>query len=173
MKTEQLNKFDAARILGLNGTFTADDVIKSTRKLRSQYHPDRNEHGTEMTKMINLAYDALKDGGSVNLSEGDADKNHSEAILAAIRGAAALDGVSVELCGVWVWVTGDTRPHRKTLGKAGLGFKFTKKDGQGMWYFRTGEYKSYRGRGKSSMDDIRTRYGSEKQTRRYTTAIAG
>jgi len=84
-------------------------------------------------------------------------KNHAhmEMIIGNIK---HLEGVEAEICGKWLWVGGNTRPHANTLKAQGL--KFARK--KSKWYWRPEGHKRTR-RGKSmSMDHIRGKYGSEK-----------
>jgi curved DNA-binding protein CbpA len=56
-----MNRQDAAKILSLNGTITSKDIKKAYRVAALKYHPDKNPAGEEMMKIINAAYDVLKD----------------------------------------------------------------------------------------------------------------
>ena len=68
---------DAANILNLNGNVTPDDVKKAYRKAAMQYHPDRNPAGDEMMKVINVAFDLLKDfSGETPTSDSNSDQNY-------------------------------------------------------------------------------------------------
>ncbi len=71
-----------------------------------------------------------------------------------------LEGIEIEVCGMWVWVSGDTKPHKDALGKNGAGYRWAPK--KKKWYYRHSECKSRGSRGKFSMNDIRERHGSEK-----------
>ena len=51
---------DAAHILGLTGEITAEIVKKAYRAAAQKYHPDRNPAGLEMMKLVNAAFDVLK-----------------------------------------------------------------------------------------------------------------
>lgn len=76
-----------------------------------------------------------------------------ETTLQAIRG---LPGITVERCGAWLWISGDTFPIRKELKAAGCFFSHRK----GMWYFHEGEYKKVGSR-EFSMEEIEEKYGYE------------
>jgi hypothetical protein len=94
-----------------------------------------------------------------NLSDEEAENEilSSEAYRKAIEHIIHLDGITIELVGYWIWVTGQkTYIHRATLKAAGFFFAPKKL----AWYFRTEEYKVSKG-GKKSLDEIRNKYGSE------------
>lgn len=69
---------------------------------------------------------------------------------------ATIPGIVIELIGNWIWVSGNTYPHRQQLKE--LGFMFAPK--KTMWYFRPAEYKSGNHKPKD-IDEIRAKYGSE------------
>lgn len=66
-----------------------------------------------------------------------------------------LAGISIEVCGAWVWVTGDTKDHKDTLKAAGYWWAPKKT----AWYFRPPDHKS-RNKGEWDLDKIRDTYGS-------------
>ena len=65
-------------------------------------------------------------------------------------------GLSGELCGSWLWVSGDTKASRHEL-KA-KGFKYAPK--KQLWFYRPTSQKSF-SRGNWEMDRIRTSHGSQ------------
>ena len=65
--------------------------------------------------------------------------------------------LTVELCGSWLWISGDTKPHKEALKKVGCRWSASKK----MWYWRHPEEGYTRSRGKATMNQIRNRYGSQ------------
>lgn len=145
---------DALNILGLASSATFQDIKIAYRRACMAYHPDRNPAGLEMMKLINAAWACLSD--FVPGSEKDAfDASSYGTELNAALNAIINLGLEIEICGSWVWVSGDTRPHREVLKASG--FKWAPK--KMMWNFRPPEWKSF-SRGKFSMDDIRERHGS-------------
>jgi hypothetical protein len=48
-----------------------------------------------------------------------------------------IPGISIELCGTWLWITGDTYPVRTELRATGCSYASKKK----IWYFHEGPYK--------------------------------
>ena len=156
---------DALAILGLSGEYNPAIVKAAYRKACSTYHPDRNPAGLEMMKMVNQAYDALKDKSGVEVV-GDVDiSSYGEDIFNALSKIINL-GLDIEVCGAWVWLHGDTRPHKDVIKEAGFMWAPKKK----LWYYRPADYKS-RGRGKFSMDEIREKHGSEKVTAKERTKL--
>lgn len=158
---------DALNLLNLSGVITKKDIKKAYRSASLKYHPDRNPAGREMMQAINAAYDALKDIEQMDTGTVEGERyNYAEQLEEAISAIVPLSGLVIEICGNWVWVTGDTKAHKEAIKAAG--YKWAKK--KLAWYFRPAEYSS-RGRGNWSMDQIREEYGSNKVKGRYRTAI--
>jgi hypothetical protein len=150
---------DAVQILGLSGAINPETVKHAYREGAMKYHPDINPAGKEMMQLINEAYETLKDcEGTVENTAADSQgRTYPEAVNAALNAIIGLSGLDVEICGAWVWVGGNTYPHRATLKAAGFFFAGQKK----MWFYRPDDWRST-SRGSFSMDDIRSRYGSVK-----------
>lgn len=154
-----MNVTEAAKVLGLTAGATAKDIKTAYRKACSKFHPDRNPAGLEMMKVINEAYSVLECLESIENIEtptGNPD-DYADFLNAALSVACTLSGVVVEVCGTWVWVTGETKQHREALKNAGF-FWASKKL---AWYYRPADYKST-GRGSYSLDDIRSAYGTSQ-----------
>ncbi|MGH1404355.1 MAG: J domain-containing protein [Alphaproteobacteria bacterium] len=156
-----MNIKDAAKILNLSGETTPKEVKQAYRKAAMAYHPDRNPAGAEMMKIINAAYDVLKDyTGEIPANDNDGEtstENYSESVNEALNKIINLDGLEIEVCGAWVWVSGETYTHKAILKEAGFKFASKKKS----WYFRPEDWSSF-SRGSYSMDYIRDKYGSAK-----------
>ena len=73
-----------------------------------------------------------------------------------IKELKSIKGLELEVCGSWLWISGNTKKYRKEL--KGLGLFYAPKKQQ--WYFRPPEYRSHRHK-PVSMDKIRSVYGSE------------
>ncbi len=147
---------DAAQILELSGSATPEDVKRAYRSAAMKYHPDRNPAGAEMMKIVNAAYDVLKDyTGDIEQTEKGESGSYPEALNDALNAVFGLDGLDIEICGAWVWIDGDTYTHRAALKEAGFRFASKKK----RWYFRPEDWRSS-SRGNFTMDEIREKHGS-------------
>jgi len=142
-----------------NDCKTLDEVKAAYKKLAKQHHPDLGGDTLTMQEINKeYAFASAKVIKGANLSEEETEHEilSSEAYRKAIEAIIHLDGITIELVGWWIWVTGMTRPVKQTLKQAGFFFASKKV----AWYFRTAEYKVSKG-GKKSLDEIRAKYGSE------------
>jgi hypothetical protein len=130
-----MNIKDALAILNIQlDNVTQEDIKTAYRKAAAKYHPDHNPAGLEMMKLVNVAYDTLKDfEGKAEPSQND----YGEVINQALNAIINL-GLNIEICGSWVWVGGDTKPHKEALKAAGFMWAVKKM----LWYFRPENYKS-------------------------------
>jgi hypothetical protein len=159
----KMNHNDALHTLGLKANDINAELIKQAYRIAcSKYHPDRNPAGLEMMKLVNGAYAALEDfinGGqfdkSVKKEHEAGSENYGQAINDALNKIITL-GLEIEICGSWIWVSGNTKPFKDILKEAG--FKWAPK--KEMWHFRPDDYKSFN-RGTWDMDKIRMKHGSQ------------
>ncbi len=159
-----INTRDAMKILGLSGDINPAITKTAFRRACAKYHPDRNPAGLEMMQSVNLAYAAIKDViDSIELD--DSVLNYGDDLNNAINAIINL-GLNIDVCGSWVWVTGNTKEHKSILKTAG--YKWAKK--KIAWYFRPADFKSF-SRGKFSLDDIKTAYGSNSVKNKSYHAI--
>src|ERR1700722_408063 len=98
---------DALSVLNIQThPITPADIKAAYRRAAAKYHPDHNPAGLEMMKLVNVAYDTLKDyEGDIESPESGHD--YGEALNAALNAIIGL-GLDVEICGAWIWVGGDT-----------------------------------------------------------------
>ena len=152
---------------------TLDELKRAYRLLCMKHHPDAGGDTATM-QAINAEYSArfevLKRSQNEQAAEDPTGKTYATTENAAdfieiINVLLHLDGLSVELCGRWLWIGGNTREHKEALKAAGCRWSSTKK----LWYWHHAEDGHRWHRGKSSMSQIRAKYGS--QTYRNSGAI--
>lgn len=129
-----------------------------------QYHPDRGgDHRTmqEINAMYTTLYSqyaAMQNAAAAADPTGKVKPTTEapEEFIAIISALCSLRGLMVELCGRWIWITGDTLKHKDALKAAGCRWSSNKK----AWYWHHPEEGDRWSRGKRSMTAIRQRYGS-------------
>lgn len=154
-----MNKFDALQILGLAGTISNADIKAAYKRKAKEFHPDRNPAGVEIMKMINVAYDLIKNEDNINVFENKVMNDYPSTLAVALNAVLGL-GLMVEVCGLWIWVSGDTKSHKDIL-KAAAYLWSPKKS---MWYFRPLKARSKKrfaaNKSEWSMDQIRQTFGT-------------
>jgi len=85
------------------------------------------------------------------------DADYGDALNVAINAVIDLDGIALEICGAWIWVSGNTYPHKAAFKTAGFMWASKKR----QWYFRPPEWQSSNRYGEWDMDSIREKFGSE------------
>ncbi len=151
---------DAIHTLGIRETKISGDIIKEAyRKAAKKFHPDINPAGEQMMKLINEAKHSLL--SEILPIEWDSEKStfqdYGHEINEALNKIIDIQGIAIEVCGAWVWVSGNTKEHWPKFKEAGFFYAPVKK----QVYFRPKGFKS-RSRGKTlSMDEIRNKYGSQ------------
>lgn len=68
-----------------------------------------------------------------------------------------MEGVTIEIIGSWIWLTGNTKAYKDYIKAAG--FFWSQK--KAAWYYNGEEKKSKR-RGHYTMTELRDRFGSEE-----------
>lgn len=152
------------------GCTTAAEIKDLYRKLVRMHHPDLGGD-LETMKALNNAYDEAckiaqrtdRPGKTEGAYEyyGAADR----AVREAIEKIITLPNITIEVCGWWVWLSGDTRAVKDQIKAAGYKWAHNK----GMWYYPGCPSK---GKGSYSMDDIRETYGSEVINGRHAQELA-
>lgn len=161
---------DALNVLGLSNRsgLSFEDIKRGYRKACMLYHPDRNSCGLEMMKLVNEAWGVLQGWDFVESDEvGESVDNVDlgEEMNAALNAVVGL-GLEIEICGSWIWVSGDTKPHKETLKAAGYTWAPIKK----MWSWKAAGYKR-RFKGQWEMEKIRIVHGSNAVKPQYRTRI--
>lgn len=149
----------------LNHCKTLDELKKEYRRLTKIYHPDCGGDAEKM-KALNLEFERMY----AKLSEGTENATEAATAYEAIMESLLnLDGLVIEVCGSWLWISGSTYQHRDALKAAGCKWASAKK----LWYWRSPESTSTSHKA-VSMDHIREKYGSEihRAAAAYRPALA-
>jgi curved DNA-binding protein CbpA len=134
---------------------TLREVKQAYKSQALKHHPDRG--GDEETmKMLNFEYDQIINNPFFNFSgQSEGEKEAFIKFPEILEKIIGLDLV-IEICGQWVWVSGNTYVHRKHLKECGFFFAPNKQ----MWYWRPVDYSSAN-RNPLPMEKIRSIYGSD------------
>ena len=139
---------------------TVEALKGEYRRLVLLHHPNRG--GDEATmKAINAEYATRlqwiqehpwSEETEAQDSHHDVDDGYREVIDKII----GLDGIEIEICGTWLWVTGNTKPAKDVLKAAGFRWSGRKL----AWYWHSGEY--HRCGKHYTLEEIRDLHWSQK-----------
>ncbi len=138
--------------------------INSLEELRKEYkrlvklnHPD-NGGSLDTIKIINVEYErifvVLKNADSQTANKDKYNSGIDRAMRKVIDNIINLN-IVIEICGSWIWISGNTFPVKDALKANGFRWAPKKK----MWQWHSPEEKS-KSRG-LDMDLIRNKYGSQ------------
>lgn len=151
------------------------------RAFALQFHPD---HGgsEEAMKQINIQFTWLFEGLK-NKQNDEAARAHDagnwqgystttetpEEFIDIISKLAKIHGINVELCGRWLWISGNTKENRDALKASGCCWSTNKK----MWYWRHEEDFCKKHNSKTlDIEEIRAMYGSQRFNRQGSEVMA-
>ena len=150
-----MNRTEALNILKPNGN-DQDSLKAAYRTACKRYHPDHNPDGLELMKLVNLANEFLtKNMNKWAFDQCNNDTPLTEKMQELFNQIKHFIGIKSELCGTWLWLSGETWRYKKELKE--YGFKWASKKKQ--WYWSPGGFRKH-GKKVLSMNEIRSKYGS-------------
>lgn len=148
---------------------SSEQAKRLYRDLAKSNHPDTGGDTATM-QAINSEYAAYLSGEAIRDARARQTAAHAEGKKSAadyhdmsdvekelyqkIKAALDMDGLIIELCGLWIWITGNTKANKDSLKAAGYRWAANKN----AWYYAG--VPSF-GRGHADLDTIRNRYGSQ------------
>ena len=145
---------------------TAEELKQAYKQLARKLHPDCNhdrDTTAEFQRMqaeYESAWERLKDchvnkDGEFYTASTPTEETAAD-FMNIINELLKYSEITVELCGSWLWVYGNTKPIKAVLNK----FKFRWSSNKAAWYFHFGGYKKF-SKKPVSLERIREMYGSE------------
>ena len=142
------------------GLETEIEIKARYKELAKENHPDLGGNLNTM-KLINLQYEQCLKGQyqreGKGITEIDELFKKDFNLRKKLNEILAVEGLEVELCGSWLWVTGKTQENKDLLKQCKFLWARKKK----AWYWREEGNKSFN-RKAFSLDEIRYKHGSEK-----------
>ena len=140
-----------------------NDLKAEYRRLAMKHHPDvGGDLGT--MKTINIEYETrFEELKRQHNAKAQADTGRTKAttemaneFIDIINALLKLNDITIELCGCWLWIGGNTKEHKDKLAALGCRWAPSKK----LWSWHHPEDTGHRYRGKKDMAAIRAKYGS-------------
>ena len=141
---------------------TCEELKRQYRELAFTYHPDCGG-SNEIMQEVNAEYDELfyilkdihhnKEGGTYTSRE--ASSETTDQFKDLINELMKMEGITIEVIGRFVWLTGNTKPYKEQL-KA---MKFQWHSKKLAWYLKPEDYKRQSHR-EYDLDEIRAMYGT-------------
>lgn len=146
------------------------DVKARYRELAKKHHPDLGGDA-EVMKIVTAQYEEVlagcyQDAGK-SITEIEELLKQDVEVARVLRKLLVLEDVKVEVCGLWIWISGNTRQYKDQL--KGWGCMWAPK--KEMWYWRAAEHKKTGWRRNTSIDEIRAKYGSAELPRMRYAAV--
>jgi len=147
---------------------TIEEIKKQYRKLAQQFHPDHNRTGTDTNQImaeINSQYEKYRFVKFTSVNH-ETNKTYEQTFdpfdgyRELIDQLINIPNITIELCGSWLWITGETKPHKDILKE--LNFTFSGK--KLAWYWKPGTYRK-KSKRELTIEEIRNLYGSNRVQR--------
>ena len=134
------------------------------RNLAKQFHPDLGGHAEIMKEINNQYQDALKrcDGQTVQTDIGEKSYKYNaeeeKEIMEKLLFVLKFRNIDAYLIGVWLWVSGDTKPIKEELKEQGFLWHREK----GMWFTKPASQNGRKYRGKGNFSGMAAQYGFQR-----------
>lgn len=145
------------------GCNTNEEIKAMYKKMAKALHPDcggSEEAFKDLQKQYEEAFNRC--GKIYTNREGQQYEKTSSTETAAefmniINKVIHMEGVTIEIIGSWIWLTGNTKAYKDYIKAAGFFWSKNKN----AWYYNGDDKKSKR-RGRFTMDELRSKWGTEE-----------
>jgi len=149
---------------------TLEDLKKQYRTLALKHHPDKGgdtatmqEISAEYERLFKMLKDTHRAADGTIYTTSTYSEETAAEFINIIEVLIKLDGLIIEICGRFLWLSGNTHTHRNIIKSLSFRWSSNKK----AWYLAP---KGYRKSSRTdwSMEDIRNKFGSETVERSGT-----
>jgi hypothetical protein len=142
-----------------------DEAKREYKRLALLHHPDRGGDTATMQE-INRQYEEIMKNPFFDFCNAKQEAREDFIKFPEIIDKIIRFDITIEVCGNWIWLSGNTYEYREELKK--IGFFFAPK--KTMWYWRPKDFKSANNKPKE-MDYIRSKYGSDVITKQQDKSL--
>ena len=144
------------------GCNTNETIKARFKELAKALHPDNGGDAEQFKEMMQQFKQAERYGWNTYTNkDGETYEKQSEEtpeeFADIINKVIHCEGVTIEIIGSWVWLTGNTFQYKDIIKGAGFWYSKSKK----AWY-HNGDKTHKKRRGHYNMNELRQRYGSQK-----------
>lgn len=145
------------------GVESLEELRRQYKDLLKKFHPDNAGGSEEDCKALNAEYEtvfsALKAGQKLSEEKSYEsmkwDAAEDVVLRNKLREIIHMAGINITIVGCWIWIDGNTFPHKNELKAAGFKWAREKK----KWYWHSEAFRK-RSRKKLSFSDICGLYGA-------------
>lgn len=141
---------------------TLEELKKEYKKQVKNLHPDNGGDAEEFKKMqadYKQAFELVKN--KHQNSQGEYYEKETtetaEEFMEILEHLNEMQGVVVEVCGSWLWMTGNTKAYKKELKALGCGWSRKKQ----AWYYHKGSYRKQT-KVEWTLEEIREKFENSK-----------
>lgn len=144
---------------------TAEELKKLYKEYVKKLHPD-NGGNEEEFKNMKAEFESLfnvvknthynKDGDVYEATGDYATTETAAEFMDIIEKLIFIEDIDLELCGSWLWISGNTKEYKDLLKELGCRYSANKK----MWYYQKSGKRKWHKKA-WTIDEIRTTYGSQ------------
>lgn len=141
-----------------------EEVKKIYLKKAKLHHPDMGGNTEDMKELNNL-YEKYVHLFKTGKTQAHQESNCQDAmdIMEMVDKLIHYQNIKIEVCGIYIWISGDTKPIKDLIKS--LNFKWA--SGKKEWYWKPVWYFS-KNRSEWSKDQIRNTYGSKTVNNKNT-----
>lgn len=138
---------------------TLDEAKQMFWSLAKIHHPDKGGNTATFQEILNQ-FHAFKP--STEKFAGESANFNSVEYTDILMQLIFIPEIKIEICGSWVWVSGNTKPYKEQIKsvKTGEGYKCGFSAKKVMWYFSPATYRKFSKR-VLDIEEIRNLYGSK------------
>ena len=144
---------------------TLDEAKKLYWDLAKQFHPDKEGGSKEAFQELGRQFENFQP--EKEKYKGETEQWNAPEYMHVINQLMKIPEIVIEICGSWIWVSGNTKPHKEEIKAVHTGDSLKKPiwhSKKEMWYVSPVDYRKF-SKKETTMDEIRDFYGSHKVNR--------